>query len=231
MDGSGYPEGISGDNIPLSARILAVADTFDAMTSDRIYRKAFKREEALREIVKLSGKFFDQNVVHAAVPIFKGECALIEKSDYLLLKEIESRRLDYFFRDHLTGAFNRNAFEFIYSKISHERKQFCIVAVDIAKLRDINLKFGWSYGDELLKKLVAELNRSFNPFAAVRYSGDNFVIFIDSSMEDGEIGERVREVESRVGTELHHFILRDVENKEQVMKELTRIEHLGHDGD
>jgi putative nucleotidyltransferase with HDIG domain len=55
QDGRGYPDGLSGENIPLFAAVIAVADTFDAMTSNRPYRKAFSKEEALRELVRVSG--------------------------------------------------------------------------------------------------------------------------------------------------------------------------------
>ena len=55
QDGKGYPDGLSGESIPRFAAIIAVADTFDAMTSDRPYRKAFSKEEALRELVRVAG--------------------------------------------------------------------------------------------------------------------------------------------------------------------------------
>lgn len=58
-DGSGYPEGLKGDQIPPIALIIAVADAFDAMTTDRPYRRALSKEEAVREITKDSGKQFD----------------------------------------------------------------------------------------------------------------------------------------------------------------------------
>ncbi|MCL5772937.1 MAG: response regulator [Firmicutes bacterium] len=66
-DGRGYPEGLAGPNIPLVARIIAVADAFDAMTSDRPYRKAFDIERASEEIKKNSGLQFDPAVVNAFV--------------------------------------------------------------------------------------------------------------------------------------------------------------------
>ncbi|GEM_PF-3237196 len=64
-DGKGYPEGLKGEEIPLGARILAVADTFDAMTSSRSYRKALPDSYALEEIKKNAGKQFDPKVVEA----------------------------------------------------------------------------------------------------------------------------------------------------------------------
>lgn len=66
-DGTGYPRGKKGEQIPLGARILAVADAFDAMTSDRPYRNAMAREQAIAELQKFSGAQFDPRVVQAFV--------------------------------------------------------------------------------------------------------------------------------------------------------------------
>ena len=63
-DGKGYPQGLRGEAIPLAARIIAVADAFDAMTSDRPYRKAMGHQAAIREIVQNSGTQFDPNIVN-----------------------------------------------------------------------------------------------------------------------------------------------------------------------
>ena len=64
-DGDGYPDGMGGEEIPLAARIFAVADTLDAMTSDRPYRPAVTWDEAVEEIVAQSGRQFDPDVVQA----------------------------------------------------------------------------------------------------------------------------------------------------------------------
>jgi putative nucleotidyltransferase with HDIG domain len=63
FDGSGYPRGLKGEQIPIGARIFAVADTLDAMISDRPYRKALPISAARAEIEKYSGKQFDPKVV------------------------------------------------------------------------------------------------------------------------------------------------------------------------
>ncbi|MBQ5534852.1 MAG: HD domain-containing protein, partial [Lachnospiraceae bacterium] len=62
-DGKGYPEGLHGEVIPLSARIMAVADVFDALTSPRVYKPAFPLEKALEIINEGSGSQFDPKVV------------------------------------------------------------------------------------------------------------------------------------------------------------------------
>ncbi|MDR1611424.1 MAG: response regulator [Planctomycetota bacterium] len=58
-DGSGYPHGLSGENIPLLGRLMAIADVYDALTSERPYKKAFSHDEAIRIIVEGKGKHFD----------------------------------------------------------------------------------------------------------------------------------------------------------------------------
>ncbi|MCL6471769.1 MAG: response regulator [Firmicutes bacterium] len=78
LDGSGYPSGLSGDDILLEARILAVADVIDAMISHRPYRPACSLEAALQEISNNRGKLYDAQVVDACLKLFGGrehECA------------------------------------------------------------------------------------------------------------------------------------------------------------
>ena len=71
MDGKGYPEGLKGDEIPLMSRIIMVTDAYDAMTSDRAYRKALKHEEAIKELKKNAGTQFDPEVVDIFVRVIE----------------------------------------------------------------------------------------------------------------------------------------------------------------
>ena len=68
-DGKGYPHGLAGEDIPMMARILACADTFDAMSSNRAYRAAMPREKVLAEIDRCRGTQFDSEVVTAFLKI------------------------------------------------------------------------------------------------------------------------------------------------------------------
>lgn len=77
-DGSGYPDKISGSQIPLSARIAAVADVFDAMTSVRVYKAAFTSEVTRSMMVEESGKHFDPHVIEAFEACFDEICAVRE---------------------------------------------------------------------------------------------------------------------------------------------------------
>jgi len=67
FDGSGYPDRLAGEDIPLGARIIAVCDAYDAMTSDRAYRRALSREHAIEELRRCAGTQFDPAVVRAFI--------------------------------------------------------------------------------------------------------------------------------------------------------------------
>jgi len=74
IDGKGYPDGLKGESIPMIAKIVAVADTYDAMTTDRPYRRGLSKETAIEELKRCSGTQFDQEVVNAFIQAYeKGE--------------------------------------------------------------------------------------------------------------------------------------------------------------
>jgi ribonuclease P protein subunit RPR2 len=79
-DGGGYPDGLQKTEIPLGARVFAVADALDAMTSDRPYRRARSWEEATAEIVREAGRQFDPHVVEA----FQGRSNRLRRIHYEL---------------------------------------------------------------------------------------------------------------------------------------------------
>ncbi len=98
-DGRGYPEGLKGEEIPLTARILAIGDTFDAMTSSRPYRKALPVEIALAEIERCAGAQFDPEIAYKFLEVWEKMIIYIwddvrDKSDFnmdLLIKRALER--------------------------------------------------------------------------------------------------------------------------------------------
>jgi putative nucleotidyltransferase with HDIG domain len=71
-DGSGYPDGLSGDHIPFGARLLAIVDCYDALTSERPYRKGLPHDRALKMIVERRGTSFDPAVTDGFVHVVQG---------------------------------------------------------------------------------------------------------------------------------------------------------------
>jgi two-component system response regulator RpfG len=74
-DGSGYPDGLRGEEIPLPARIVAVADVFDALTSERPYKRAWTADESFDYIEANSGTLFDPSVVSA---LFNNQARILD---------------------------------------------------------------------------------------------------------------------------------------------------------
>jgi HD-GYP domain-containing protein (c-di-GMP phosphodiesterase class II) len=68
-DGTGYPDGLCADSIPLGARIIHVADAFEAMSSNRPYRESLSKNNAVRKLQEQKGKEFDPDVVDALVKV------------------------------------------------------------------------------------------------------------------------------------------------------------------
>lgn len=78
-DGGGYPDGLAGEAIPLLSRILAVVDSFDAMTTERPYKRALNKQEAIRELLENAGKQFDPKVTEVMIQLLN---EMKESSDH-----------------------------------------------------------------------------------------------------------------------------------------------------
>jgi len=98
-DGSGYPEGLAGDQIPVSARLMALADVYDALISRRVYKEPLSHEQAVAVIEQTSGKHFDPDVVEAFLEIqenFKAiaiaysdtDSEMQKKTDYIQIANV-----------------------------------------------------------------------------------------------------------------------------------------------
>jgi putative nucleotidyltransferase with HDIG domain len=75
VDGSGYPDGLAGDAIPVGARIVAVADVYDALTSDRPYRRAMSPDEALAHLKAQAGRGLDEEIVATFLGLIRTDAA------------------------------------------------------------------------------------------------------------------------------------------------------------
>ena len=85
-DGTGYPHGLCGEEIPLEGRILSVVDVFDALTSERPYKKAWPREKALAEIETQAGKQFDPQIVRAFLEVIHApETPLPDENEHVFI--------------------------------------------------------------------------------------------------------------------------------------------------
>ena len=147
-DGSGYPDGLSGKQIPPLSRIMIIADAFDAMTTDRIYKPRKSVEEALKEIELLKGLQFDPEVADAAITALSH--VIIKPSDRYPKTAIEEERFAYFLKDQLTGLNNHWALESILQINMHTHEYHYATVIFLENLITFNREMGWHNGDILL---------------------------------------------------------------------------------
>ena len=113
FNGSGYPQGLKGSQIPMLSQIMTVADAFDAMTTNRIYKGKKTLDASLEELQTLAGKQFNAQVVQAAVVALKG--IEIPDSNQQPRNQIEHERFAYFYKDQLTSAYNRDYLNYYFN--------------------------------------------------------------------------------------------------------------------
>lgn len=206
-DGKGYPVGLSGEAIPIEARIVAVADSYDAMSSKRIYRNPLPKEVIREEILKNRGLQFDPDIADIVLKLLDEDRLQIENEAVSgiagkTLSEFELNGTEEAGRfisnvmdtmknqketenmDYLTGLPMRNLGE---KQIAMEMQLHsgCMVFMDMDNLKKINDIYGHKAGDKALKLLGDTIVRYSEDNIACRLGGDEFLLFIsDVSKEE-----------------------------------------------
>jgi len=191
-DGTGYPGGIAGDSISEEARIVAIADAYDAMCSRRIYRKAFSPERVREELINGRGGQFDpyfldvflnliDNGMLEQVALQAGQTTMesIENTSALLQKVMESfvaqNSADEI--DVITGLLGRNIGERAIAEAMQEGSG-CFVFFDVDNLKKINDIMGHNAGDKALKLFGDIVLANGRNSIACRLGGDEFLMFL-----------------------------------------------------
>ena len=174
-DGSGYPRGQLGDDTPMLAQILTLADSFDAMTTDRIYKGRKSVKEALLEIAKLSGKQFNPKIVQVALVALKD--VIIDHTQHQNPETLlEKERFSYFYKDALTNVFNEGYLRLEIKNIFITEK--IVGWLSLNNFHAYNKAKGWSEGDALLRELGDMIKTDATQ--VYRFYGDNFLIVLDA---------------------------------------------------
>ncbi|WP_200763747.1 HD domain-containing phosphohydrolase [Nitrosophilus alvini] len=179
---SGYPYGIGCSEIPFLSKILAVADAFDGMTTDRIYKPRKNLENALKELEKAKGILFDEKVVEAALKVFK-DVSLQQKIDQLPKSRLEEERFAYFFKDQLTNTYNIKYLEIIFAREETIDRFSYLYLFSLHKFTLFNKTHGWRSGNEFLIKTAEKISSFFNTEKIFRYKGDSFIVLSDKEIE------------------------------------------------
>ena len=195
-DGNGYPDGLSGVDIPIHARITAMADSYDAMNSRRIYRNALPPEMIREEISKNRGKQFDPEITDVFLKLIDENRLILDNqlspetetaaqpeidntiskfiSDVVTTIKNQEETKHY---DLLTGLPMRALGEQLIAEFMKEHSG-CLVFLDMDNLKKINDIHGHKAGDRALKNLGNLLSRYTIDGLACRLGGDEFLLFL-----------------------------------------------------
>ena len=183
FDGEGYPAGLRGDEIPMDARIIAIADAFSAMTADRPYRRRMSLEDACAELERCAGTQFDPIVVRLFVEEVRRNPPRRENGDALhdalADPELDASKDEddpilgagaFAVTDNLTLLYSHRYFHEAAEAEAHraavQGRAFSVVMVEIAEIARINREQGYAAGDEAIKRVAKAVER-----AAIRTGG------------------------------------------------------------
>jgi len=171
-DGEGYPAGFKADEIPLLGHIMCVADAFDAMTTNRIYKKRKEIDVALDEMISLKSKQFHPDVVDVAVKVLKG--VDVNLTNQLPTTKMDKARFAYFFKDNLTQVYNK---DYLKIELSINKDLYeTIHYLEVHNMSDYNNNEGWENGDELLYNIAKYLHEIHPNSSIFRVHGDDFIV-------------------------------------------------------
>ncbi|MDD4855554.1 MAG: DUF3365 domain-containing protein [Sulfuricurvum sp.] len=183
LDGSGYPNRLRGEEIPFMSQILAVADCFDAMTTNRIYKGRKNLTQANDELSSLRNILFRGDIIDAALEIFSS-IKLEEIPSQRPNTPLEMERFSYFYKDPLTNVYSTGYLNFLFFEPEFKEYQI-LYFINLHQMNRLNKEQGWGAGDELLKRYAQYLQELFPESPILRYEGDDFIIFSrDSEITD-----------------------------------------------
>ena len=204
-DGTGYPRGLKGEEISEEARIVAIADAFDAMSSDRIYRKACSTKHIRDELKKGRGKQFDPRFTDVFISLWdKGEfedilgTQPVQEPDTevssVLLQEVVETFVSRGSKDEIdvtTGIMSRNSGEKTIARIMMDAPG-CLVFMDVDNLKRINDTYGHEAGDRILHIMGDTLTENSSDSLCCRLGGDEFLLFMKNVSEKEAAGRMER---------------------------------------
>ena len=200
VDGKGYPDGLSGEDIPMIARIIAVADAYDAMSSNRVYRRHLTEDKVLAELKRGVGTQWDENCARAMIRLIEEkrlpkinpdqDTAVVRQATTILSRVIdyaEDRSGDIVGDlDELTSTFGRERGRGEIQSAINEKGHGSLFIFDIDHFHRINETEGFVVGDHYLKVMVELIRAAGDSLVISRFGADEFVVFNDKTDTEEE---------------------------------------------
>lgn len=219
FDGEGYPKKLRGDEIHPLGKIMIIADAFDAMTTNRIYKGRKSIDDAMRELQALSGTQFDPSIVPYAIKVLE-KVELPEQITQLPTNILEEERFAYFYKDPVSGFYNQCYLDVILLKNSYSNIYRSLDVVSLHRFSQYNDAHGWEAGNELLHHFAELIREHFPKLTLFRLHANDFVILAHERVEfsDGEYGNNELLVANNLTCS--HFHIDIVENETFSLKDL-----------
>ena len=204
-DGKGYPEGLKGESIPLVARVIGLVDSYDAMTSNRVYRKRLNDDIVMQELEKGKGSQWDPDLVDIFVELIR-EGALAKMwmpeedmatpifgSGKILGESMTSENILESPVDYLTGLLSRQKGEHDIA-LSLRADGGSLMLIDMDHFRKINDEYGHLMGDVALKMTADVLREVCGNSLVCRTGGDEFLYYLDGVTDEEAVTKKVQEL-------------------------------------
>ncbi len=223
LDGKGYPDGLVGDEIPLIARIIAVADAYDAMSSNRVYRRHLPKDKILAELENGKGTQWDPECTDVMIQLIKEDklpkvnpdvdSEMVQQASTILSRVIDlaedrgNESADDL--DDLTGTYGRDRGKIAIQSAIERCGCGCLLVFDIDHFHKINDVEGFIVGDVYLKTVV-ELIRGITKNQIIsRFGADEFVVYMPE-VEDTNAAQSIAQIFLE---NVHHLAANDVRVK------------------
>ncbi|MCR5590577.1 MAG: HD domain-containing protein [Lachnospiraceae bacterium] len=211
-DGKGYPKGLSQEEIPEFARVISIADAYDAMSSDRVYRSKLTTDKIISEFTRCAGSQFDPEMAEVFVFMLKGGYSVdpgIEQTKEASERASRDGGLRSMFTpgapteecdeeiDAITGLFTRSYLNAIVGKKITEERSGGLMIIDITGLSEI----GGDECDTLIKKFSDRLKSFFREADAVcRMAADRFAVYVSGDSGKSVIGKKAAMIADAIDT-------------------------------
>lgn len=189
-NGTGYPDGLKGKDIPILSRIMTIADAFDAMTTNRVYKARKSVKAALVELENCVGTHFDPMIIPYALEYFSS-IDTIDTTPSIPTDDMSRHRFAYFFKDNLTNAYNGSYLEVFLTNNRQEELYISACLFDLHNFHKYNKKYGWQAGNKILIDVANAIRSECGLDMLFRVHGDKFVVLhrdqisnIDSNIFD-----------------------------------------------
>ena len=226
-DGTGYPDGLKGEEIPVSGRILAVADAFDAVTTDRPYRKAMTLSEAERELVRNSGIQFDPEIIKKVLPHLKqmyelGKSVNVEGRSFFP-EYVEKVRQNMFYTDWFTGLLTMASLQNVVDNLINKGINFTVYRIDVVNFSYVNYKMGREKANSFLSE-IADLLRENVGEDVARSGIDSFAFIVKDTKQPENFARNISDlIKKKVGLSVRYAYAvypEDGENTKDLMYRL-----------